>query len=84
MTGIIQLISEAWAGVVNSNPLVKKAVLRTIPNNDKIIRKYHSLPFGKLEILSLYKKYIMPPANNILIAVHSNGSTSSTIIEVVK
>ena len=50
----------------------------------KIIRKYQSLPFGKLVILSLYKKYIMAPANNILIAVHSNGSTSSTIIEVVR
>ena len=84
ITGIIQLISEACAGVVNSKPFVKKAVFKTIPNSDKKIKKYHSLPFGKLVILLLYSEYIINPAINILIAVHSKGSTSSTIIDVVK
>ena len=84
MTGIIQLINDAWAGVVSSKPFVKKAVFSTIPNKDNNIKKYHSFPFGKLSIFLLYNEYIMNPAKRILIAVHSKGSTSSTIIDVVK
>tara|TARA_B100000941_G_scaffold270299_1_gene228150 strand:+ start:280 stop:537 length:258 start_codon:yes stop_codon:yes gene_type:complete len=84
ITGIIQLINDAWAGVVSSKPFVKKAVFNTIPNKDNNIKKYHSLPLGKLTILVLYNEYIMNPAKRILIAVQSKGSTSSTIIDVVK
>ena len=84
MTGIIQLINDAWAGVVSSKPLVKKAVFSTIPNKDNNIKKYHSFPFGKLLIFFRYNVYIMNPANRILIAVHSKGSICSTIIDVVK
>ena len=51
ITGIIQLIKDAWAGVVSSRPLVNKAVFSTIPSSDNNIKKYQSLPLGKLSIL---------------------------------
>ena len=57
---------------------------RNEEQKDNNIKKYHSFPFGKLLIFLLYNEYIMNPAKRILTAVHSKGSTSSTIIDVVK